>query len=104
MSVRQYQPENERLLPVFLVFGFLKIQDFAGGSPQTSSHKSSVFFTLELRATAIDSHFSVSARMDSGGRRRKREPPKREPKGLREKGEIIAPKARTFLEGISYRS
>ena len=34
-STRQYQPYSERMPPVFLVFEFLKIQDFAGGSPQT---------------------------------------------------------------------
>ena len=40
-----------------------------------------------LRATAIDLHFSVSERMDSAARRRKRKPPKRKPKDLREKVE-----------------
>ena len=34
-STRQYQPYTKRVLPAFLVFRFLKIQDFAGGSPQT---------------------------------------------------------------------
>ena len=57
---------------------------------------------MMLRATAIDFQFSVSERMDSAARRRKREPPKGEPKGLKEKVGIFVPKAREKID-ISYR-
>ena len=50
-----------------------------------------------LRATEINLSFSVSGRMDFPRGCRKREPSKRERKGLREKLGNFAPKARIFF-------
>ena len=72
--------------------------DFVKNGQDPDDHQNMI--ETKVRATAIDSQFSVSGRMDSAARRRKREPPKGEPKGLKEKVGIFAPKARTILRYI----